>query len=535
MIRKLLIIGFAALLVFSLCGITSASLNVNLPQTPVTINVKHQGTQSYFDSILKDVPQGFDISNGTYVTWCGNMTTGIEQFKDYNNTRLFFSLNNSMPSYLFHQNWSKVNYILNNKQGPDWWQVQRAIWYLLDYGDNGLNSFGWSMVENASLYAGGSYSPSYFELTATLADPGNAVQLLIIEHRLIDPNGDADGDGIINIDEDLNGNGNPYDDNTDGDGFSNWLDVDDDGDSVNTRDEDINGDGDPTNDDSDNDGTSDYLDTDDDNDTIPTLKERQDGDIFGQDRDGDGIPNYLDLDSDSDTLPDKVEGTGDIDCDGIPNYLDPNDLEPPSQVMNLTVENAFNGKLNLSWDPATDNISVSHYVIFRDGSYLTKVFATIFTDSGLDIGRLYTYKVKAVDISGNVGPFSDPVSNISTDTEPPEKVKNLIVNDAFNGKLSLSWDEPYDYDGIDHYEIFRDGVFVLNVTTTTHLDIGLVIGKKYNYTVRAVDFSGNIGEFSDEVSGISTDTEPPTKVKNLVIKLTTDLAFLSSQIFFHCN
>lgn len=517
MIRKILTIGLAVAIFISFCGIASAYINVNLPKDPITLRVKHQGTQSYFDSTLKDVLPGYDISNGSYVGWCGHKTKNIKTNYDYNKTYLYSVYNTSLPTHLRHQNWSKVNYILNNKHpSAHWWQIQYAIWYLLDFGDSGLNSYGQSMIENASLY-GDIFYPTYFDIIGILADPGENVQRHFIEHHLIDPYGDADGDGIYNIDEDLNGDGNPYNDNTDGDGLSNWLDVDDDGDSVNTSDEDINGDGDPRNDDTDSDGKPNYLDTDDDNDTIPTLKERQDGNTHGHDVDNDGIPNHLDTDSDGDGLLDKDEGTGDIDRDGIPNYLDPNDFEPPSQVMNLTVKNAFNGKLNLSWDPATDNISVDYYIIFRDNVSLTTVSSTKYTDSGLTIGILYTYKVRAVDTSGNKGLFSDNVSNISTDIEPPSKVKNLIITDAFNGKLNLTWDTATDYDGIDHYEIWRDGLLLINVTSTKYLDTGLVIGKQYNYTVRAVDFSGNIGEFSDEACGISTDTEPPSKVKNLIV------------------
>ena len=98
---------------------------------------------------------------------------------------------------------------------------------------------------------------------------------------------DTDGDGVpddieIGVDPD-----NPID--TDGDGDPDYDDEDDDGDGINTSDEDINGDGDPTNDDSDGDGIPDYLDTDDDNDGIATIDETAFGDC-----DNDGIVNYLD-------------------------------------------------------------------------------------------------------------------------------------------------------------------------------------------------------------------------------------------------
>ena len=73
---------------------------------------------------------------------------------------------------------------------------------------------------------------------------------------------DHDLDGIDSKFEDLNGDNNFTNDDTDEDGIYNYIDDDDDGDGVLTIDEDANGDGDPTNDDTDGDGTPDYLDKD---------------------------------------------------------------------------------------------------------------------------------------------------------------------------------------------------------------------------------------------------------------------------------
>ncbi len=92
---------------------------------------------------------------------------------------------------------------------------------------------------------------------------------------------DHDRDHVKSIAEDLNNNQNLRDDDTDGDGVANYLDVDDDNDGVATINEDLepdtdltvdrDGDGDPTND-------------------------IGDGDPTNDDTDGDGIPNYLDTD-----------------------------------------------------------------------------------------------------------------------------------------------------------------------------------------------------------------------------------------------
>ncbi|PTX61122.1 uncharacterized protein UPF0560 [Kordia periserrulae] len=74
---------------------------------------------------------------------------------------------------------------------------------------------------------------------------------------------DTDGDGVFDTFEDVNGDNNLDNDDTDDDGIPNYQDADDDGDGVNTADEDYDGDNDPTNEDSDGDGTPDYLDAED--------------------------------------------------------------------------------------------------------------------------------------------------------------------------------------------------------------------------------------------------------------------------------
>lgn len=85
---------------------------------------------------------------------------------------------------------------------------------------------------------------------------------LIFSFKTFVVDDDIDNDNVKNVDEDINQNGDPLDDDTDKDQILNFLDDDDDGDGVLTKDEDANGDGDPTNDDSDGDGTPDYLDAD---------------------------------------------------------------------------------------------------------------------------------------------------------------------------------------------------------------------------------------------------------------------------------
>ncbi|WP_117880342.1 hypothetical protein [Aureibaculum luteum] len=81
---------------------------------------------------------------------------------------------------------------------------------------------------------------------------------------------------------------------TDGDGIPNYRDSDDDGDDITTKNEDIDGDGDPTNDDTDGDGIPNYLDANDDGDSVDTINEST-----TLDANGNGIVDYLDPDTSS--------------------------------------------------------------------------------------------------------------------------------------------------------------------------------------------------------------------------------------------
>lgn len=97
--------------------------------------------------------------------------------------------------------------------------------------------------------------------TPSGAIPPNSPLIFTIDLQYAAPV-DHDKDLVFSYLEDLNGNGEVLDDDTDGDGIPDYADQDDDGDGVLTRDEDIDGDLDPTNDDTDGDGIPNYLDSD---------------------------------------------------------------------------------------------------------------------------------------------------------------------------------------------------------------------------------------------------------------------------------
>ncbi len=98
----------------------------------------------------------------------------------------------------------------------------------------------------------------------TIGIAPNEPLIFLIELGLVE-RADHDNDGILSIYEDIDGDGNVNNDDSDGDRVQDYLDFDDDADGVPTRDEnpDPNGDGNPDDAlDTDNDGTPDYLDPD---------------------------------------------------------------------------------------------------------------------------------------------------------------------------------------------------------------------------------------------------------------------------------
>ncbi|MEE9490364.1 MAG: fibronectin type III domain-containing protein, partial [Thermoplasmata archaeon] len=177
---------------------------------------------------------------------------------------------------------------------------------------------------------------------------------------------------------------------------------------------------------------------------------------------------------------DSSDNVGDFSStvSGMPT---PSDNVPPSRVEGLVVENAFDGRLNLTWDGAFDNVVVDHYTIYRDGvGLIDEPLTTFFQDTGLTNNQIYAYEVAAVDTSGNEGQRSVQVSGMSTeyDSEPPSKVMALVVTDAKDGKLNLTWDPATDNVGVAKYNVYRDGSRLTDEPTgTAFQDTGLVDGQ----------------------------------------------------------
>jgi hypothetical protein len=106
-------------------------------------------------------------------------------------------------------------------------------------------------------------------------------------------------------------------------------------------------------------------------------------------------------------------GTGTITV----NYSIP-DTVSPSTPSNLQATAISSSQINLSWNASVDDVGVTEYNIYRDGSLLTTQNSqlTTYSDTGLSASTSYTYTVSAYDAAGNESGQSDPASLITQDS-----------------------------------------------------------------------------------------------------------------------
>ena len=79
-----------------------------------------------------------------------------------------------------------------------------------------------------------------------------------------------------------------------------------------------------------------------------------------------------------------------------------NDVTNPSDPTGLGAVAISSGRVDLSWTASTDNVGVTGYEIFRNGTLLPPVGAvTTFADTTVAPSTAYTYQVRAFDAAGN--------------------------------------------------------------------------------------------------------------------------------------
>ncbi|SHJ14732.1 endonuclease [Flavobacterium terrae] len=120
-----------------------------------------------------------------------------------------------------------------------------------------------------------------------------------------------------------------------------------------------------------------------------------------------------------------------------PNYVNmiwgggTSDTTPPSVPSNLIASSITATSFTLSWTASTDNVGVTGYNVYQNGSLKTTVTGTSTTVSGLTSSTTYSFTVKAKDAAGNISGSSTTL-NVTTSSSAPT-VSDLYFSEYVEG------------------------------------------------------------------------------------------------------
>jgi fibronectin type 3 domain-containing protein len=189
----------------------------------------------------------------------------------------------------------------------------------------------------------------------------------------------------------------------------------------------------------------------------------------------------------------------------------------PAQPTGLTPVSA---SPTINFAPSSDGGSgINHYDVFRDsnptpinGSPIPAGGPYTAIDSGVSAASTYVYTVVAVDNAGNK---SNPSPGLSISLDPalsaPTSVTALAT--PTNQHPQFSWVAPAAFT-VHHYEVYRGGAYVQDVTGSTTFTDNAVSDGAYVYQVRAINASSVAGVTSAPVTIVFDTTAPiaPTGV-----------------------
>lgn len=103
------------------------------------------------------------------------------------------------------------------------------------------------------------------------------------------------------------------------------------------------------------------------------------------------------------------------------------DASPPTVPAGLRASAAGPNRVSLSWEPATDDLGVAGYAVYRDGTAVGTTTGAIFTDTTALSETSYTYVVSAFDAAGNSSGPSTPAQVTTPPVTPLGAVADTYV------------------------------------------------------------------------------------------------------------
>lgn len=195
---------------------------------------------------------------------------------------------------------------------------------------------------------------------------------------------------------------------------------------------------------------------------------------------------------------------------------------PPENLRASAVDSA---QIDLVWQPPDGLVGgPSSYNVYRDGARVGSTSDTTYSDTGLEPGTTYTYRVRSVNDLGNEGDPSAPATATTPDpedTSPPTIPTDVQATARDSTRIALEWTASRDSEtGVDHYRVYREGDPVGEPDTTFFRDDGLQPATTYSYRISAVNADGAESDRSGAATattaeGRAEDDTPPAPPTDL--------------------
>src|SRR6266478_6562951 len=156
----------------------------------------------------------------------------------------------------------------------------------------------------------------------------------------------------------------------------------------------------------------------------------------------------------------------------------PADTTAPTTPTGLSASAITTTSVILSWGAATDNVGVTGYRVYVNGTLVVSSSSTSVQITDLTPGFTRSFTVSAVDAAGNVSAPAAPTG--------------LAASALTLTSLTLSWSPATDNVGVTGYRVYRDGTLVASPSGTSVSITGLLAGTLYSFTVSAFDAAGNV-------------------------------------------
>lgn len=180
---------------------------------------------------------------------------------------------------------------------------------------------------------------------------------------------------------------------------------------------------------------------------------------------------------------------------------------------------AGDGAVSLHWNPNSEGDIVKYYLYAGTSIYPTVIVDstigglndTLKIISGLTNYQQYYFRVTASDTNGYIGTYSDQIGAIPTDTTKPGVPQNLVAL-AGDGGVTIHWNGNSEGDFGKYYIYIGLSPNPTTITdsTTSIIDTvrtytGLTNYQQYYFRIAAIDTSGNLSSYSDEISVMPYD------------------------------